>query len=266
MQKAFEKTKESLEEKVKVTSLEMIVTGTKDKHYFEIKYKEVGKEDYHIGYSSYDLKKVFDWKEERFEIVNQVAEEYKRTAHYGCNTNGEHEKCDDCSVADKCPNYKKQLFDQFGNSEQVAVKYVSDINVGRNDGWIPVEQRLPETDEYILISFENFTVPIIGRYQEDENGGAFYAGDEDETLVSQEMFVNAWMPIKAYRSEIKRINGDKIRSMSNTELTEIILCPYDTAGEPEDIMPCIMETGTQELVSKGKCKECMMKWLERECS
>lgn len=56
-------------EKVKVTELEIIVTGTKEKPYFNIKYKEVGKEDYYIGYSSYDLNNVFNWKEECFELV-----------------------------------------------------------------------------------------------------------------------------------------------------------------------------------------------------
>lgn len=65
-----------LKEKIKVTSLEIIVTGTKDKPYFEIKYKEVGKEDYNIGYSSYDLNNVFGWKDECFEIVKDLAEEH----------------------------------------------------------------------------------------------------------------------------------------------------------------------------------------------
>ena len=60
----------------KVASAEIIVTGTKGKPYFEIRYKEVGKEDYSIGYSSYDLNNVFGWKEECFEIINQLAEEY----------------------------------------------------------------------------------------------------------------------------------------------------------------------------------------------
>ena len=55
--------------KTRVTELEIIVTGTKEKPYFEIKYKEVGKEHYNIGYSSYDLNNVFDWKEECFEVV-----------------------------------------------------------------------------------------------------------------------------------------------------------------------------------------------------
>ena len=71
-----------------------------------------------------------------------------------------------------------------------------------NNNWIPVEERYPDTNKYILLSFSNFTIPIIGRYEEDENGGAFYAGDEDETLVSQDLFVNAWMPLpKPYREE-----------------------------------------------------------------
>lgn len=72
-------------EKIKVTSLEIIVTGTKDKPYFEIKYKVVGKEDYNIGYSSYDLNNVLNWKEECFEIVNQLAEEYGKDTNVTTN-------------------------------------------------------------------------------------------------------------------------------------------------------------------------------------
>ena len=56
-------------EKIKVTKVRIIVSGTKDKPYFELMYKEVGKEDFNIGYSSYDLNNVFDWKEKCFELV-----------------------------------------------------------------------------------------------------------------------------------------------------------------------------------------------------
>ena len=56
-------------EKIKVTKLNIIVTGTKEKPYFELMYKEVGKEYYNIGYSSYNLNNVFDWKEKCFELV-----------------------------------------------------------------------------------------------------------------------------------------------------------------------------------------------------
>lgn len=67
-------------------------------------------------------------------------------------------------------------------------------------GWIPVEQRLPETDEYILVSFDNFSVPDIGRYEVGEDGGAFYPGDEDQSYVQYGLFVNAWQPLpKPYR-------------------------------------------------------------------
>lgn len=63
------------------------------------------------------------------------------------------------------------------------------------DKWIPVDERLPETNKYILLSFSNFSVPAVGRYEEYEDGGAFYIGDETETCVSQLLFVNAWMEL-----------------------------------------------------------------------
>ena len=67
--------------------------------------------------------------------------------------------------------------------------------------WIPVTERLPETDDYILISFENYTLPDIGRYEIDADGnGAFYPGDEAVSYASMGIFVNAWMPLpKSYR-------------------------------------------------------------------
>ena len=68
--------------------------------------------------------------------------------------------------------------------------------------WIPVTEQLPEPETYVLVSFSNFSLPIIGRYAENEEGGAWFAGDEDEPLVSQDMFVNAWMPLpEPYREE-----------------------------------------------------------------
>lgn len=56
-------------EKLRVTSAQIIVTGTKEKPYYEIKYREVGKENYCIGYSSYCLDNVFEWLEECFDLV-----------------------------------------------------------------------------------------------------------------------------------------------------------------------------------------------------
>ena len=61
-------TLESNEAKTKVTNTEIVVHGTADKPYFELKYTTMDGE-IHIGYSSYDLNNVFRWKEECFEIV-----------------------------------------------------------------------------------------------------------------------------------------------------------------------------------------------------
>lgn len=62
--------------------------------------------------------------------------------------------------------------------------------------WIPVSEGLPKDDKYILISYENFALAGIGRYETDNDGnGAFYIGDEDRGCVSFGLFVNAWMPL-----------------------------------------------------------------------
>ena len=61
--------------------------------------------------------------------------------------------------------------------------------------WIPIEERLPEDDRYILISFSNFPMADIGRYEEDDGGGAFYPDDEDISYSEIGVFVNAWMPL-----------------------------------------------------------------------
>ena len=59
-----------MKEKVLVVEKpEIVVHGTKEKPYFEVKYKEVGKKDYTIGYSSYNLNYCFQWLEEEFEVI-----------------------------------------------------------------------------------------------------------------------------------------------------------------------------------------------------
>lgn len=71
------------------------------------------------------------------------------------------------------------------------------IDEKRKDKWIPVERKLPENADYILLSFANFSLPMIGRYEEDPEGGAFYLGDcdEEDTCISMNLFVNAWRPL-----------------------------------------------------------------------
>ena len=61
--------------------------------------------------------------------------------------------------------------------------------------WIDADI-IPIGRQYILLSFDNFTVPQIGRYEEDEDGGGeYYIGDETESCLSQNLYVNAWMEL-----------------------------------------------------------------------
>lgn len=61
---------------------------------------------------------------------------------------------------------------------------------------------MPEDESYILVSFENFTIPDIAKYEENDEGGAFYPGDDEVSYSNYGLFVNAWMPLpKPYKGE-----------------------------------------------------------------
>ncbi len=55
----------------KVTELELVFRMIGEIPYYEIKYKKVGENFYNVGYSSYDVKTVFMYKEKYFEIVEK---------------------------------------------------------------------------------------------------------------------------------------------------------------------------------------------------
>lgn len=99
----------------------------------------------------------------------------------------------------RCQNNKVCDYpESIGCCYDRAIEKVSEIfRKYMNDGWIPVEERLPEDNHYILLSFTNFSLPLVGRYEKDLDGGAFYLGDCDEkdTCISMNLFVNAWMPL-----------------------------------------------------------------------
>lgn len=68
--------------------------------------------------------------------------------------------------------------------------------------WIPISERLPKDEDYILVSFENSTMPDIARYEENDEGGTFYPGDDEESYSSYGFFVNAWMSLpEPYKGE-----------------------------------------------------------------
>ena len=100
------------------------------------------------------------------------------------NENGEFEKCDDTYDL---------VFHCESEEEQETVKKIF-LNADKMR-WIPITERLPEDESYILVSFENTTMPDIARYEEDGEGGTFYPGDDEDPYTRYGIFVNAWMPL-----------------------------------------------------------------------
>ena len=99
----------------------------------------------------------------------------------------------------KCARGRCRLFYNNKNCMDCVVKdakeIVQEVAEEYNNGWIPISDRFPKNDKYILLSFDNFSMPMIGRYESYESGGAFYIGDEDITCSKQDLFVNAWQPL-----------------------------------------------------------------------
>ena len=104
-----------------------------------------GLEDLEIYYDGGDFATCHDRLvvyREVLEIVNQVAEEYKH-GHFGCNSNGQHERCVDCGLRGECSHYNTEWFD------------VPDKNVGENDRWIPCSSgKMPENGRRCWVTYE----------------------------------------------------------------------------------------------------------------
>lgn len=92
----------AVEEKIKVESLDIIVEIINKKPYYSIKYKEVGKDHYNIGCSSFNLDFVLEWKEQCFEPVEEGADDVELTAEEAIRILGEvcmeRKNCDECPV------------------------------------------------------------------------------------------------------------------------------------------------------------------------
>ena len=63
--------------------------------------------------------------------------------------------------------------------------------------WIPASERLPEDESYILVSFENSTMPDIARYEENNEGGT-------KNHIQAMDFL--WMPGCHYQNRTEREN------------------------------------------------------------
>lgn len=100
----------------------------------------------------------------------------------------------------KIYNYIKRTINPYGRpfegtAYELGLKimdYIENMDDEKENGWIPVSERLPEPGKYVLVSFENFTLPMIGIYTVDDNGGTFRVDDEDDSFLEHNLYVNAW--------------------------------------------------------------------------
>ena len=91
---------------------------------------------------------------------------------------------------------------EWGWSEETVDAIGMGIHALKETQWIPISERLPEEEEYILLSFANYTGLDIGRYEKVGENDKFYPGDDEETYAHYGLIVNAWMPLpKPYKEK-----------------------------------------------------------------
>lgn len=56
-------------------------------------------------------------------------------------------------------------------------------------------------------------------------------------------------------------NKEKILQMSDDDLAFVLMCPYDTVGDEDDIMPCVTKN---DLPTVKNCVACIKEWLNKE--
>lgn len=85
-------------------------------------------------------------------------------------------------------NWLNECF-EFCGEHKIIVNVGKDTNVPSNNGWIPVEERLPESKTHVLCCFENGTVDALWQDWKDSGFGGYF--DDD----FKPMEVVAWRPL-----------------------------------------------------------------------
>lgn len=109
-----------------------------------------------------------------------------------------------CKMAERLTTYHcgKAVIKDKSKLSEAMEKLAKLEDEEETSKWIPCSERLPEDESYILVSFKNSTMPDIARYEENDEGGAFYPGDDEKSYSSYGLFVNAWMPLpEPYKGE-----------------------------------------------------------------
>lgn len=100
-------------------------------------------------------------------------------------------------IQDELDRIANETAESFIEAYKESIEIVKKVAAEYNDGWIPAD-KLPKDNKYVLLCFENFSLPLVGRYEADgEGGGTYYIGDcdEEDTCISNDLYVNAWQPL-----------------------------------------------------------------------
>ncbi|MBQ2801714.1 MAG: DUF551 domain-containing protein [Lachnospiraceae bacterium] len=96
-------------------------------------------------------------------------------------------------ISNNEPQYALKKLEEYDNENRK--EYLPDTNDGNKDGWIPVDERLPEDKQQVLVTNWDYCV-FLARY--DENEKRFI--DIRNGLVLP--LILAWMPLpKPYREK-----------------------------------------------------------------
>lgn len=86
------------------------------------------------------------------------------------------------------PRFGEVAVDFFFTTETGSDLFISTEMI--EDEWRSLDE-LPKEDEYILISFSNYSLPDIGRIED----GVFYPGDDTKSFKEYGLIVNGWRPL-----------------------------------------------------------------------
>lgn len=81
------------------------------------------------------------------------------------------------------PRFGEESVDFFFDNDMISTGMI-------DDEWHSLDE-LPKEDEYILISFSNYSLPDIGRIED----GVFYPGDDTKSFKEYGLIVNGWRPL-----------------------------------------------------------------------
>lgn len=170
-----------MSEKEKVSSAEIISRDIDGKPYYGIKYKKVGEHHYTVGYGSYKLDYVINWLNECFEFYGEVKVSVNVDKDTNVLINDDTEEKIREHIAEclhRIDNIRSFIGSkEYTNNDEKCIRnievlktiitalegYLNSKKKRGNDGWIPVEERLPEKEgRYLAVFRESRGISLLG--------------------------------------------------------------------------------------------------------